>query len=223
MKRAPSATLRAITYTRVSTDEQGDSGLGLDAQATIVTGYATAHGWDVIEAVAEVGSARTIAKRPEFVRVLDQLRRGAADVLIVPAYDRMSRSFPEGVDVIATAERQGWSIVVCDQGLDTTTATGRFLAHVLLSAAEYQRAQTAQRTRDALAAAKARGIQIGRPPALPDEVRRRIISERAAGRTLRAIAEGLEADGTPTAHGGTWAAATVRRVLMSDAAQRVAA
>ena len=79
------------------------------------------------------------------------------------------------------------------------------------------RAATSQRTRDALAAERARGERLGAAPALPMQITRRIIAERGNGRTFQAIGEGLMADGVPTARGQTrWYAATIKAVVTSD-------
>jgi DNA invertase Pin-like site-specific DNA recombinase len=79
------------------------------------------------------------------------------------------------------------------------------------------RAAVSQRTRDALAAKRARGARLGTAPALPMQITRRIIAERGNGRTFQAIAEGLMADGVPTARGKPgWYAATIYAVVTSD-------
>jgi DNA invertase Pin-like site-specific DNA recombinase len=82
---------------------------------------------------------------------------------------------------------------------------------------QYERRLISQRTRDALAAKRARGERLGAAPGLPWEITRRIIDERADGRTFQAIADGLMADGIPTARGKTrWFPATIKAVTTSD-------
>ena len=84
----------------------------------------------------------------------------------------------------------------------------------MASAAQWERRIIGQRTRDALAAKKAAGVRLGRPPAIPEHVVRRIVADREEGLSLGTIAEALTAEGVPTAQGGVrWYASTVRAVL----------
>jgi DNA invertase Pin-like site-specific DNA recombinase len=107
--------------------------------------------------------------------------------------------------------------VALDLGVDTTTAAGEMMANVLASFAQYERRIIGQRTRDALAIKRAQGVRLGRPRTLAGDVRARIVAEREEGRSLRAIAAGLDVDGVATAQGGArWYPSTVRAVLESS-------
>ena len=89
---------------------------------------------------------------------------------------------------------------------------------------QYERRLIGQRTREGLAAKRATGVRLGRPSVLADDVVRRILAERADGRKLREIAEGLTADGVPTARGGmSWSTSTVQAVLKGQDAARITA
>jgi DNA invertase Pin-like site-specific DNA recombinase len=88
------------------------------------------------------------------------------------------------------------------------------MANMLASFAEFERSMISQRTKDGLAAKKAAGVRVGRPRGVPERVRARIERERASGRSLRAIADGLNADAIPTGQGGSqWHASTVSKLL----------
>ena len=102
-----------------------------------------------------------------------------------------------------------------DVDVDTTTPTGGLVANITSSVAQWERQIIAARTSEALQAKKARGARLGRPVTLPEEVRHRIAAERAAGRTLAAIAADLNSEAVPTARGGRWYPSTVRAVLAS--------
>ena len=89
--------------------------------------------------------------------------------------------------------------------------------NISISGSQYERRLISQRTKDALAAKRARGERLGATPALPVEITRRIIAERKARRTFQAIADGLITDGVPTATGkARWYPATIRSVVTSD-------
>jgi DNA invertase Pin-like site-specific DNA recombinase len=117
---------------------------------------------------------------------------------------------------MAKASKQGWALVALDCAVDTTTPAGEAMANMLATFAQFERRLIGQRTREALAAKRAAGVQLGRPTTMPSHVRIRIASERADGLTLGAIADGLNADRVPTAQGGRrWWPSTVRWALRS--------
>lgn len=212
---------RVIGYVRVSTDEQHASGGGLAAQRAAIEAEVAHRGWQLVDLVGEdAGASSATLARAGLQDALDRLDRGEADVLVVAKLDRLSRSVAQGAQVMDRARRKGWSLVALDFGLDTTTPAGEMVANVVLSTAQYERRLIGQRTRDALAAKQAAGVRLGRPRVLPDEVLRRIVDERAAGRSFRVIADGLTADAVPTARGGaTWYASSVKAVAESQDAR----
>ena len=122
-------------------------------------------------------------------------------------------------EIMRRAQAEGWNLVALDLGIDLSTPAGEFLASVMASAAQWERRIIGQRTREALAAKKAAGVVLGRPRLLPDPVVARMVDERRSGRTLTAIADGLNDDQVPTAQGGVrWYPGTVRKVLLSASA-----
>jgi DNA invertase Pin-like site-specific DNA recombinase len=93
---------------------------------------------------------------------------------------------------------------------------GEALAAIIATFGQLERKMIGERTRDALTEKRAAGVRLGRPRILPDNVRNRILAERNEKRTLRTIADSLNEDGIPTAHGGRrWYPSTVRQVLSS--------
>ncbi len=203
-----------MIYTRVSTSEQGESGLGLDAQAAICRDYCIRNGIEIVGILTEVQSGKSTRKRPVLASAVEALRTGHADVLVASNVSRLSRSIGDLVGLIAEADRRGYSVVALDTGLDTSTPAGRMVFQMLGVAAEYERAMTSDRTKKALARAKDRGTQLGRRSSLPNDVVDRIARERAEGRTLAYIADGLNSEQIPTGQGGTmWYPATVAKIL----------
>lgn len=202
-------------YARVSTDEQGRSGLGLAAQRATIDAEAARHGW-AVEHQADEGVSGSVAPedRPALGAILDAIRPG--DVLVVAKLDRLGRSALDVLRLADAARHDGWRLVACDLGLDTGTPVGSFALTALAAVAQLERDLIAQRTREALAAAKRRGQRLGRPAAYPDDLRARIGTMRADGMTYAAIADVLDAEGVPTARPGSrWSASTVWRVVDS--------
>src|SRR4051794_8793470 len=196
--------VRAIGYVRVSTDEQQSSGAGISAQRAAIRAECDRRGWHLLRIIGEdSGASSASLERAGLQRALHILDHGNAEILLIAKLDRLSRSVAQGAQVMDRAKRKGWSLVALDFGLDTTTPAGEMVANVILSTAQYERRLIGQRTRDALAAKREQGIRLGRPQTLADEVVQRILSGREAGKSLRAIAAGLEEDGIPTARGGT--------------------
>ena len=206
--------MRVIGYVRVSSDEQRESRAGLDAQRAAIAAECERRGWQLVDVLEDAGYSAKDLKRPAVQAALEVLEERRADGLVVAKLDRLSRSMLDFTAVMAKAQRQGWALVALDCAVDTTTPAGEAMAHVLATFAQFERRLIGQRTREALAAKRAQGVRLGRPRAVPDRVVRRIARERDAGRSLQRIADGLTADGVPTAQGGArWYATTVRGVL----------
>jgi hypothetical protein len=157
----------------------------------------------------------------EFVEVSTDILVTTIDIkaagLLVAKMDRLSRSVVDGAGLMERAAREGWALHFADLDIDTSTPAGEMVANIIISGSQYERRLISQRTRDALAAKRARGERLGAAPNLPLEVTRRILAERASGRTFQAIADGLIADGIPTARGKKlWFPATIKALITSD-------
>ena len=209
--------MAVITYTRVSTTEQADSGLGLAAQARHIDNALTARGWTAEASLTDEGVSGSVSpeKRPQLAEALRMLAAGEASTLVVAKLDRATRSVADLCHLLDLSDRQGWDFIALDLGIDTSTPMGRAMAQMAGVFSELERKMIGQRTADALHALKAEGRRLGRPIDLEAETRQRIADERSEGKSLRAIAEALTADRVPTARGGKWHASTVKAVLAS--------
>lgn len=220
---------RAVLYRRVSTREQVVSGLGLAAQRSRLRAEAERRAWPhVVLATDEgVGGAVAAEDRPALGPVLASLAPG--DVLAVAKLDRLSRSVLDFSRLLARSDAEGWRLVCLDPEIDTTTPNGRLVAHVLMAVAQWERETIAQRVREGLAEAKARGTRLGRRPGLPpvgaaargpapvaSEVLAAVRDLREAGRSPGAIAERLNAYGHPSPRGGRWHRESVRRLIARE-------
>lgn len=202
-------------YLRVSAEEQRASGLGLAAQRHAIDAEAARHGWAVTYH-ADEGVSGTVRPedRPALAAVLDALGRG--DVLVAAKLDRLGRRTTDVLGLADRADREGWRLVLLDLALDTGTPVGAFTLAALAAVAQLERDLIAQRTRDAMSAARRRGQRHGRPVTLPADIRQRIAAMRRDGATLHGIADTLTAEGVPTARGGPrWWPSTVASVLDS--------
>lgn len=209
----------ALAYVRVSTVEQVTDGASLDAQRLALTGEAARRGWD-LQLVADEGWSAKDMRRPGLTDALARLDAGQAHALMAVRLDRVSRSVADFAGLLTRAKRRSWRVVLLSPNLDTEDPAGKFTAHVLAAAAEYERDLIGARTREGMAQRRAEGVHVGRPRVLPQVVVERVVRERAEGKTMRAIAEGLSLDHVPTARGGaTWSISAVQGVLRSLTAQ----
>lgn len=204
--------MRAIGYMRVSTDEQGDSGLGLAAQRSTIDSEVARRGWTLEAAHVDIASGKSMRRRKDLRAALDALASGGADVLVVAKLDRLSRSVGDFAAILALSTEQGWALDVCDLGVDTTTPSGRMVAQIMMVLAEWEREMIGLRTREALAQARIRGTTLGRPRGVDDETLRLIRLLRQSGHGYHAIAKTLNAEGVATGQGGMWHAGTVRKL-----------
>ena len=148
--------------------------------------------------------------------VLEALDSGDGDALVVARLDRITRSLLAWAELVERSRRRGWAIVAIAEGFDLSTDSGEMAAGVLAVVAQYERRLIGARTREAMAAAKARGVRFGRPVEHSPAVRRLVVEMRDAGATLQQIADRLTDDGVATPRGGYWHLSTVRRILVSD-------
>jgi DNA invertase Pin-like site-specific DNA recombinase len=216
--------MRAIIYLRVSTLEQGVSGLGLEAQEAAASDYCARQGFEVVEVVREVQSGKSTKKRPLLIAALERCRKGEAEILIASNVSRLSRSIGDLADMLEEAGKRGYGIAALDTGLDTTTPAGKMVFQILGVAAEYERAIIADRTKKALAAKKARGERVGRVSTLDLETVHLIQTYRAQGLSFALIARELNAQGVATGQkeGAAWYGSTVRKVLLANGGEVLA-
>jgi DNA invertase Pin-like site-specific DNA recombinase len=204
--------MRVVGYVRVSTEEQGVSGAGLQAQRAAILTECEKRGWELVEIAEDIGSGKNL-KRPGIKAALDALAAGDAKALVVAKLDRLSRSMLDFAGIMATAQKQSWALVALDVAVDTTTPSGEAMAHMLATFAQFERRLISERTKAALAQKRANGVRLGGVPEIDPAVEARILRERAEGIPFRAIAERLNGEGVPTARGGRWHVSTVQRVL----------
>ncbi|PSC06723.1 DNA invertase [Alsobacter soli] len=213
---------RYVVYLRVSTKDQGKSGLGLEAQQRDIALFLEAYTEVPYEVLAEFTEIESGAdnERPELAKALDMVRRHKGAELLVAKLDRLSRR----VSFIST--------LMDDPKVQLKVASmpqaDKFALHIYAALAEQERDFISARTKNALQAAKARGTKLGglrdatmrrntvRAQTATQEARKLegvVRPMRDAGKSLRDIAGALNGLGYKTPRGGDWVAATVKRVL----------
>jgi DNA invertase Pin-like site-specific DNA recombinase len=219
-KMNPRATRRFVAYYRVSTDRQGQSGLGLEAQRKAVADYLKGGAWELVGEFTEVESGKK-SDRPQLRMAIEACRKHKAR-LVIAKLDRLSRNLA----FIATLMESGVEFVAADMPF-----ANKLTIHILAAVAEHEREAISERTKAALAAAKARGTRLGNPSPAYALSRMRaarkaqielytanilpIIREiQAAGHTsCNAIAGQLSTRKAATPRGGRWTHVQVRQIL----------
>jgi DNA invertase Pin-like site-specific DNA recombinase len=213
-----------VAYYRVSTTKQGQSGLGLDAQRNSVTSYLNGGDWELIGEFEEVETgkgANALDKRPKLKEAIDQCKREQA-TLVIAKLDRLARNvhfisglMETGVDFVAADMPQANKVMI--------------QMHAVMS--EWERDQISERTKAALAAAKAKGKQLGAKglenlarniderqaaaDAFAEGLRNTLMAYKAQGMSQRAIVAELNqlSIKTPSGKAGGWSLLQVQRVL----------
>jgi DNA invertase Pin-like site-specific DNA recombinase len=205
----------AIAYIRVSTQKQGRSGLGLEAQTAAIIAFANAQGFTITQTYIEVESGKgadALARRPQLAAALVACEQAGA-TLVVAKLDRLTRSVHFGSGLLLNSKQ---SFRVAEH-----PNADNFMLHILLCFAEKERQDTSDRTKAALAAAKVRGQVLGSPTTaaiLKDrstafaEGLRDIVTPMQ-GRSSRVIAAALNAQGIKTPTGGNWSSVTALRLI----------
>jgi DNA invertase Pin-like site-specific DNA recombinase len=197
----------------VSGDRQRSARAGLEAQRGAIAAACRRQRWQLLELVEQIGRSAEEAKRPGIAEPLRLLEAADKQALVAAKRDRLSRLLPDLASLVATAQQQGWALVALDCALEPTP-TEAANANLLATFAPFERQLISERTRAALAATRAHGVRLGRPPTISPYAIDRIRREQTAGNSLAAIANGLNTDRIPTAQGGRrWYPATIRSTL----------
>lgn len=174
-------TKRVAIYARVSTAEQK-----ADLQLDRLRQLAEQRGWRVIGEYIDLGVSGSKDRRPQLDLLLKDAHRGKLDVVAIWKLDRLARSVRHLVMLADELRALGIDLVSAEDSIDTTTPSGRFTFHVLGAVAELERELIRERTIAGLAAARRRGVRLGRCPVRFDVDLAREL--RAAGKSFRQIA-----------------------------------
>ena len=230
---------KAIAYVRCSTEEQVDSGLGLESQRRRIERYCQMRGLELVEVFEDAGvsGGKPLGSRPAGSQFLAVIRKDPSTVVVMLKLDRGFRNAADCLQTVESWDRKGISLHIVDLGgnaVDTTSAAGKFMLTVLAGAAEMERNLTKERTKAAMNVKRSRGERVSRfaPFGLdfgPDgtlienSVEQAAIVDirrlRSSGLTLREIADELTRREIQTKNGKSkWTHQTVAAILNRPAA-----
>lgn len=228
---------RAVIYARISQDSD-QRGQGVERQLTDCRKLAHARGWTIVEEHVDNDVSATRSKsRPEYQRMLESIRAGLVDALVVYDVDRLTRTPRELEDVIDLADAHGLALASVGGEIDLATAQGRLTARIKGSVARHETDQLSRRVKRKIEEKAAAGEPHGlvpygfqRVPIVDDKGRRtgardvphpeesKVILEAAhrilAGESLRSAATRANASGSTAPRGGRWTSTTLKQVLM---------
>ncbi len=221
-------------YVRVSTNEQASSGLGLDAQRRAIAAYAELYGLEIVEVIADEGLSASTLRRAGLERVRAMLAAGSVAGVLVAKLDRLTRSVQDLGELVDRHFRDGSArLVSVADHIDTTSASGRLVLHVLASVSQWEREAIGERTSAAMASLRSQGRSTGTAPygqrsdggvLVPDDAEQAVIAEILAldadGLSTPKIAARLNELSRP-ARGAKWYQPAVWRILAAHRGAQV--
>jgi DNA invertase Pin-like site-specific DNA recombinase len=232
--------MKAVCYTRVSTEEQAYGGVSLDAQEERLRAYCKMAGLDVVEVIREEGisAGKPLADRPGGERLLRLVASKKVNHVVALKLDRLFRDAEDALHQTRAWDKAGVTLHLVDMGgqtLNTATAMGRFFLNMMAAFAELERNLIAERTATALMHKKAHRQAYSPTPYGFDRVGKELLENpqeqeiiaqifawRQAGWSLWKIAGELNRQRIPTKQGGKWYAGTVRYILQNNLYKEVA-
>jgi site-specific DNA recombinase len=208
-----STEMRVAGYIRVSSQEQADSGLGLEAQTAKINAMATVKGWSQPVIYSDAGVSGTIEpmKRQGMSSLLNDITLGKIDALIVLSLDRLGRKSRIILDLVETMKKHGVILISTKESFDSSTAMGTFALQMIAAVSELERNQISERTKAALDVRKEKhGYASGKLPmgysrVVNDDIETIVINEsdaaivrkifnlkRSGKHSLRSIASALD-------------------------------
>jgi DNA invertase Pin-like site-specific DNA recombinase len=227
---------QTVGYIRVSTEEQAKEGVSLDDQEARIAAYCAAMGWPVSSLIRDAGESAKSLKRPGIARILADVRAGSVERVVVLRLDRATRSMRDLVNLLELFKKHNASFVSVSENLDTSTAAGRMVVHMLGVVAHWEREAIAERTETALGYKRQQRQAYGAIPfgytriggdLIPEPREQAALDEAVrldrAGASFREIAKHLTEIGVMPHRGKAWHASSVRAVLRSKIATEAAA
>ena len=217
---------QAIGYIRVSTEQQANEGVSLEAQKAKIAAWCVTNGYELVNVFVDAGiSGKSMDKRPGLQDAMKSLKKGMA--LVSYSLSRLARSTKDALSIGETVAKRKADMVSLSEQIDTTTAAGKMMFQMLAVLAEFERNLVAERTTNALQHKKAtnqkytnitpygfeaiegRLVQVQAEAAVVAEIQ----AARGGGNTLQSIADSLNGRGIPTKTGKQWQPATIHLLI----------
>ena len=221
--------MKTIGYIRVSTEEQADFGVSLDAQKDRIEAFCRAKDWDLVEVISDPGFSGKDLKRPGIQKVIDLSKKRKIDVVVVVKLDRLTRQVADlGFLTRDIFEKHGIALASVVESIDATTAAGMLMLNVLGAVAQWERDIISERTKDAMAFQKKNLKRVGAVPYgydLAEDgktlqanlVEQAVLDEMMEMRnnhdSFQKIADNLNGKKVPAKKGGQWYSKTVRAII----------
>jgi DNA invertase Pin-like site-specific DNA recombinase len=229
--------MKAIGYIRVSTDQQADRGVSLDAQRERVRAMAVVQGAELLDVIVDGGESAKTMNRPGLQRVLSLVNGGQVQSVIVAKLDRLTRSVKDLCTLLELLERRGVALISVAESLDTGSAAGRLVITIMAAVSQWEREAIGERTSEALRHKRGKGERVGKiqygfrlagdgkhlePHPQEQAALSAIRHLRHSGHSLRGIAAALNRHGHRTRCGSEWRLESVVRVLKRDSLTQTA-
>ena len=221
---------QAIGYVRVSTEQQANEGVSLEAQKAKIAAWCASHDYELVQVYVDAGiSGKKMENRPELLKARAAVKKGMA--LVAYSLSRLARSTKDLIHISEEVAKKNGDLVSLSEQIDTTTAAGKMMFQMLAVLSEFERNLTAERTKGALQHKKATnqkytnqtpyGFQAIEGRLVEVKKEAKVVAEiqaaRSGGNTLQSIADNLNGRGIPTKTGKQWQPATIHLLLKRTA------
>jgi len=219
--------MKAVSYTRVSTEDQSNNGVSLAAQEERIRQYCALYEIEIVETVTDAGLSAKSLKRPGMQRILEMIRRREVEAVVVAKLDRLTRSVRDLADLVDLTAKRGVSLVSVAEHLDTGSAAGRMVVNMLGVVSQWEREAIGERTATALRYLRSKGEQYNREAPygfrhVEGAIVRDVTESAVVGLVMQLhgmkkgytyIAQYLNDNGHTSRSGGKWFAQQVKRVV----------
>lgn len=223
--------MKTAIYTRVSTTEQANEGVSLEAQLNKLRAYCQLNNMEVVEIIEDAGISAKNTNRAGYKKLMSLIAAKSIEAVVVYSLSRFSRSTKDTLEAIETMNNKQIAFHSFTEKIDTTSPTGRFFLTVLAGLGQLEREQTAERTKLALELKKSKnerysgiapfGYKFENGQIVKCEAEQRVIKSlkelREMGLTYKQIADKLNDRGLFNRNGGNWNKSTIYKALSKAA------